>query len=195
MEKIILASSSPRRVEILENLGIKFDVVPSKYEEVIDNKLPEELVCFLAENKALEVSSRVMDGDLILAADTMVFIDGRALGKPHTKSAAYNMLKDLSGKKHEVITGLCLISRKLNRTYIDYEITNVFFKELSDEEIWGYIHTGEPLDKAGAYGIQGFGGLLVRRIEGCYFNVVGLPIYKLYNGLREMGVNLLAKDV
>lgn len=195
MEKLILASSSPRRIEILKNLGIKFDVIPSNYGEVIDNKLPEELVCFLAENKALEVSSRITDGDLILAADTMVFIDGRALGKPHTESAAYDMLKGLSGKKHEVITGVCLISRKLSKKYIDYEVTNVFFKELSDEEIWDYIYTGEPLDKAGAYGIQGFGGLFVRRIEGCYFNVVGLPIYKLYNGLREMGVNLLAKDV
>lgn len=195
MEKIILASSSPRRIEILKNLGIKFDIVPSNYEEVIVNKLPEDLVCYLARNKASEVSSRVQGGDLVLAADTMVFADNRLLGKPHTESAAYSMLKSLSGKKHQVITGLCLISKKLNKTFIDYEVTNVFFKELSDEEIWDYIHTGEPLDKAGAYGIQGFGGLFVKRIEGCYFNVVGLPIYKLYIGLREMGVNLFAKDV
>lgn len=195
MKKIILASSSPRRIEILKNLGLKFDIMPSNYEEVIVKKPPEELVCYLAENKAVEVNSRVDEADLIIAADTMVFVDNRLLGKPHTENAAYSMLKDLSGRKHEVITGLCLISGKSNKKYIDYEVTNVFFKELSDEEIWDYIHTGEPLDKAGAYGIQGFGGLFVKRIEGCYFNVVGLPIYKLHNGLREMGVNLLARDV
>ncbi len=195
MEKIILASSSPRRIEILKNLGIAFDIVPSNYEEVLVNKLPEDLVCYLAKNKALEVSSRVDVKSLILAADTMVFVDKKPLGKPHTNDAAYNMLRSLSGRKHEVITGICLLSGKLNKIHIDYEVTNVFFKELSDEEIWSYIGTGEPLDKAGAYGIQGFGGLFVRRIEGCYFNVVGLPINKLYNGLREMGVNLLARDV
>jgi septum formation protein len=195
MEKIILASSSPRRIEILKNLGIEFDIVPSNYEEVIVNKLPEDLVCYLAKNKALEVSSRVEVESLILAADTMVFVDKKPLGKPHTKNAAYSMLKSLSGRKHDVITGICLLSRKLNKIHVDYEVTNVFFRELSDEEILSYISTGEPLDKAGAYGIQGFGGLFVKRIEGCYFNVVGLPIYKLYNGLREMGVNLLARDV
>ncbi|MDF2673945.1 MAG: maf protein [Clostridiales bacterium] len=195
MEKIILASSSPRRIEILKNLGLEFDIIPSNYKEVIVNKLPEELVCYIARNKALEVSSRVKSGNLILAADTMVFVDNSVLGKPHTKDAAYTMLRSLSGRKHDVITGICLLSRDLNKIYTDYEVTSVFFKELSDEEIWSYVSTGEPLDKAGAYGIQGFGGLFVKRIEGCYFNVVGLPIYKLYNGLREMGVNLLAKDV
>ena len=162
---------------------------------MIVNKLPEDLVCYLAKNKALEVSSRVEFESLILAADTMVFVDKKPLGKPHTKNVAYNMLKSLSGRKHDVITGICLLSMKLNKIHVDYEVTNVFFKELSDEEIWNYIATGEPLDKAGAYGIQGFGGLFVKRIEGCYFNVVGLPINKLYNGLREMGVNLLARDV
>lgn len=195
MEKIILASSSPRRMEILKNLRVEFDVIPSNYEEVLVNKLPEELVCYLAKNKALEVSSRVTSEKIILAADTMVFIDNMTLGKPHTDIAAYNMLKSLSGRKHDVITGICLLSKSLNKTYLDYEVTNVFFRELSDEEIWNYIGTGEPLDKAGAYGIQGLGGLFVKRIEGCYFNVVGLPIYKLYDGFREMGVNLLARDV
>lgn len=195
MEKIILASSSPRRIEILKNLGIEFDIVPSNYEEVIANKLPEDLVCYLAKSKALEVSLRVEVESLIIAADTMVFVDKKPLGKPHTGNAAYCMLKSLSGRKHDVITGICLLSKKSNKIYVDYEVTNVLFKELSDEEIWSYIGTGEPLDKAGAYGIQGFGGLFVKRIEGCYFNVVGLPIYKLYNGLREMGVNLLARDV
>lgn len=195
MEKIILASSSPRRMEILKNLGLEFEVIPSNYEEVIVNKSPVELVCYLAENKALEVASRLENGNIIIAADTMVFINNTLLGKPHTEEAAYTMLKSLSGKEHQVITGLCILSKNLNKTYIDYEVTNVYFKELSDEEIWNYIHTGEPLDKAGAYGIQGFGGLFVKRIEGCYFNVVGLPINKLYIGLGEMGVNLLARDV
>lgn len=195
MEKIILASSSPRRMEILKNLKVEFDVIPSSYEEVIVDKQPQELVCYLAKNKALEVSSRVISDNIILAADTMVFIDNMALGKPHTDRAAYDMLRSLSGRSHDVITGICLLKKSLSKLYSDYEVTKVFFRELSDEEIWSYIKTGEPLDKAGAYGIQGLGGLFVKRIEGCYFNVVGLPIFKLYNGFREMGVNLLARDV
>jgi septum formation protein len=125
----------------------------------------------------------------------MVFVDKKVLGKPKSGEDAYYMLKSLSGRQHDVITGLCIISSKFSKTYTDYETTSVFFKELTDEEIWNYIDTGEPLDKAGAYGIQGFGGLFVKRIEGCYFNVVGLPISKLYSALRELGVNLLNKDV
>lgn len=195
MGKIILASSSPRRMELLKNLGVEFDIIPSNYEEIMVNKQPEELVCYLAKNKALEVSNRVKSDNIVLAADTMVFIGNIALGKPHTNNAAYAMLKNLSGKVHEVITGICLINKSINKTYLDYEVTKVFFRELSEEEILNYIETKEPLDKAGAYGIQGLGGLFVKRIEGCYFNVVGLPIYKLYNGFREMGVNLLARDV
>lgn len=195
MKKIILASSSPRRIEILKNLRVEFDVKPSNYEEVITDRPPHELVCHLAENKAKEVSSRVMPKSIILAADTMVFIDDKKLGKPASKKAAFEMLSSLSGRSHDVITGLCLMDKSLNRTFLDYEVTKVFFKELTEEEIHGYIETGEPLDKAGSYGIQGVGGLFVKRIEGCYFNVVGLPINKLYDGLREMGVNLLARDV
>lgn len=195
MENIILASSSPRRIEMLKNFNLHFKIVPSNYEEVIVDKLPEDLVCYLAENKAREVCSRVEGDSLIIAADTMVFIDKKVLGKPKSREDAYSMLRSLSGRRHDVITGLCIISKGSNKKYMDSETTGVFFKELSDEEIWNYINTGEPLDKAGAYGIQGFGGLFVKRIEGCYFNVVGLPVSKLYSALGEMGVNLLDKEV
>ena len=195
MKRIILASSSPRRIEILKNLRVEFDVIPSNYEEVIIDKLPHELVCYLAQNKAEEVSSRVHQEGIILAADTMVFIENMKLGKPSSKKAAFEMLRCLSGKSHDVITGICLIDKGSDRMFLDYEITKVFIKELTDEEIQSYIETGEPLDKAGAYGIQGVGGLFVKKIEGCYFNVVGLPVNKLYNGFWEMGVNLLARDV
>lgn len=195
MRNIILASSSPRRIEILNNLGVNFEIMPSNYEEIIDNKPPEELVKFLAYNKALEVAKRINSDSIIVAADTMVFSNNRMLGKPKTTDEAYMMLKSLSGKAHDVMTGICLISQSEDKQYLDYEVTRVYFKDLSEEEIHNYIASKEPLDKAGAYGIQGLGGFFVKRIEGCYFNVMGLPVYKLYNGFREMGVNLLLRDV
>jgi septum formation protein len=141
------------------------------------------------------VAARVPVDKIVIAADTIVYKGQEILGKPKSEMDAYQMLKKLSGCSHKVITGVCLIDNNTNASYEDYEETKVFFKKLSDEEIRGYIKSGEPLDKAGAYGIQGLGGIFVKKIEGCYFNVVGLPVYKLNNLLGKMGVNLLVKGV
>lgn len=195
MRKIILASSSPRRAEILENLGIAFDIIPSDYDEPKVNKSPEELVCYYAKNKALNVACKSKEDDIIIAADTIVTIDDTIIGKPKSKEDAFNILSRLSGKEHNVITGIYIICSKAGLYHGDYEKTKVFFKNLSHREIWDYINTEEPMDKAGAYGIQGLGGLFVEKIEGNYYNVVGLPINKIYSVLRDWGVNLIAEEV
>ncbi|GFR34895.1 Maf family protein [Thermobrachium celere] len=187
--KIVLASSSPRRIELLRNLNLQFDVVPSNFEENINLSNPVELVKNFAYNKALDVESRVQKDSLIIAADTIVYKDGEVLGKPKDEIDAYRMLKLLSGQKHEVYTGLSLIYN--GKVINDYECTYVYFKNLSDEEIKYYINTNEPFDKAGAYAIQGYGSIFVEKIEGCYFNVVGLPISKLYDNIKRMGINIL----
>ncbi|WDC83862.1 Maf family protein [Caloramator sp. mosi_1] len=186
--KIILASSSPRRIEILKNLNLQFEVIPSDFKEEINLNNPIELVKNFAYNKALDVKDKIKEEALIIAADTVVYKDGKVLGKPSDEEDAYNMLKLLSGSEHQVYTGVCVF---YNNDYIvDYSCTNVYFKELSDYEIKKYISTTEPFGKAGAYAIQGFGSLFVEKIEGCYFNVVGLPINKLYDIINRMGINL-----
>lgn len=195
MSKLILASASPRRMEILKSLGLTFEVVPSNYDEIIVQKSPYELVVEFASEKAMEVAGRTAPGKIILAADTIVYKDGEILGKPKNDVDAVRMLEKLSNDSHRVITGLCLYDTTTRVVKCDWEETIVYFKELSKEEIDDYIHTSEPLDKAGAYGIQGFGGVFVKRIEGCYFNVVGLPVYKLNLLLGSMGVNLFRKGV
>ncbi|EYE88456.1 septum formation protein Maf [Fervidicella metallireducens AeB] len=194
MKNIILASSSPRRKEILDNLGINFEVVPSNYCEEMLKGTAEEIVCELAKNKAIEVAKRIKKDAIIIAADTLVYKDF-ILGKPKTENEAFQMLKLLSGDMHKVVTGLFVIDTKDSSFYQEVETTNVFFKELTDEEIWDYVYTGEPMDKAGGYGIQGKGSFFVKKIDGCYFNVVGLPIHKLYNIMKRMGVNLIVKEV
>lgn len=193
MNNFILASSSPRRIEILKTLNMKFDVIPSNYEEVIVQKSPYELVCEFARAKASDVASTAPSNSIIIAADTIVFKDDEILGKPKSKYDAYRMLKKLSGSKHSVLTGICIIDTNSDEILVDYEETVVYFKELEDYEINSYIDTNEPLDKAGAYGIQGLGSVFVKKIDGCYFNVVGLPVFKLNVLLGKMGVNLLVK--
>jgi septum formation protein len=196
MKDIILASSSPRRIEILKNLNLEFQVIPSNYEEQISENLsPEKTVIYLAKNKAIDVYNRVDQNKLIIAADTIVYCNEKILGKPENYKDAYNMLKNLSGKKHKVITGICIINKNLDSILEEFEETIVEFKELSESEIIDYINTGEPMDKAGAYGIQGYGGLFVKEIHGCYFNVVGFPVHRFYNMMGNIGVNLLLKDV
>lgn len=195
MKKLVLASSSPRRAEILKNLGVQFDIIPSDIEERFTETKPHDIAKNLAFIKAKDVASKVERDRIIIGADTIVCKDDIVLGKPVSKDDAFHMLKELSGSIHKVVTGICVINNMNSTVYQDYEETIVCFKNLSDEEIWHYIHTGEPLDKAGAYGIQGLGGLFVKKIDGCYFNVVGLPIYKLYVLLGEMGINLLIKEV
>ena len=182
---IILASKSPRRREILENTKVRFSVKESQIDEIIKvNESPKETVMRLAYEKALEVANSNKDS-LVIGADTIVVINEQILGKPKNEEEAYNMIKLLSGKTHYVITGFALINLSLNKKVVDCEISQVTFKKLSKDCIEDYIQTGESLDKAGAYGIQGYGGLLVKNIQGDYFNIVGLPISKISDCLKD----------
>lgn len=182
---IILASKSPRRREILENTKVRFSIKESQIDEIIKaNESPKETVMRLAYEKALDVANNNKES-LVIGADTIVVIDDQILGKPKNEEEAYNMIKLLSGKTHYVITGFALINLSLNKKVIDCEVSQVTFKELSDECIKDYINTKESLDKAGAYGIQGYGGLLVKNIQGDYFNIVGLPISKISDCLKD----------
>lgn len=160
-----------------------FRIIPAKSEEVLPEKIsPEDAVVLLSEQKAEEIY-RENRGEIIVAADTVVAIDGRILGKPADEKDAFAMLKTLSGRAHEVFTGVCVIFAN-GRKERFFEETKVEFYELSDGEIAEYIKSGEPMDKAGAYGIQGKGALLVKRIDGDYFNVVGLPVARLLRVLK-----------
>lgn len=190
--KIILASNSPRRKEILSQLGIKCEVVSSKYEEKIENIQPEDLVMRFAEGKALCVAKDILEDALVIGSDTIVYNNG-ILGKPKNEKDAFNMLRSLSGLYHTVISGISVIKTPSLRKITTFEKTTVKFKDLTDDEIFYYISTGEPMDKAGAYAIQGIGSLIVERIDGCYFNVMGLPVYRLSKVLEDFGYKLLAR--
>mgnify|MGYP005756029997 FL=1 len=189
MEKIVLASASPRRRELLEQIGIKFDIVVSNEpEDEIDKSLsPENYTSELALMKACNVAKKLTGtkrkDSLIIAADTVVDSDGKILGKQKESDDAFRILKSLSGKAHEVYTGICVM--RLTDGYATSKSikTTVKFKKLTDKTIKAYIKTGEPADKAGAYGIQGRGAVLVEEICGDYFNVVGLPLSALYDVL------------
>lgn len=191
MKDIILASGSPRRRELLTRLGLVFTIIPAEIEEDITAlQQPEDLVRKIAFQKACYVSKRLNQG-LIISADTIVVLAGQVLGKPVSETDAFEKLRMLSGKCHEVITGVCVMDVDSGNIQLESETTRVFFREISDQEINLYIAAGECLDKAGAYGIQGLGSLFVDRIEGCYYNVVGLPLTRLYLMLVKQGVNLL----
>ena len=180
---MILASQSPRRRELLSLITEDFRIIPAKGEEILPEKVsPEEAVLALSEQKAGEIF-RENRGEVIVAADTIVAIDGKILGKPADEKDAFAMLKTLSGRVHEVFTGVCVIFANGKKERF-FEETKVEFYELSDEAIAAYIKTGEPMDKAGAYGIQGKGALLVKRIDGDYYNVMGLPVARLLRVLN-----------
>ena len=189
--KLILASASPRRAEILRNAGIEFEISSAGVDETpLGNELPGDYVRRLALAKALSAAERNRGragGALVLGADTIVAVGGEILGKPSSPDDARRMLRSLGGKIHEVHTGLALLRNPGPKQYVVEEITRVRFAPLTDQEIEEYIATGEPFDKAGAYAIQGVGGRYVTRIEGCYFNVMGLPLARLYSLLRESG--------
>ncbi|NLC76802.1 MAG: septum formation inhibitor Maf [Clostridia bacterium] len=191
MLQLVLASASPRRRELLERLGIPFKVSVSKAEENIDrgNLTPEQLARELALLKAKDVARTLEDG-LVIGADTIVVLDDEILGKPKSREEAGRMLHLLSGRSHQVITGLALVEAGGGRVQLTSEVTTVWFRRLDPGEVEWYLDTGEPMDKAGAYGIQGKGSILVDRIEGCYFNVVGLPLTRLYLMLKERGYRL-----
>jgi septum formation protein len=185
MKSFVLASGSPRRRELLAQLGVDPIIWASDIaENNSSNERPESMAMSLALQKALEASSKFQN-DIVLAADTIVVVDGRVMGKPRDNDEAYDMLKDLSGRSHEVITGFAIIDNSENTKVVEYEKTLVTFRTLDHERIMAYIDSGEVLDKAGAYGIQGKGALLVEKIEGCYFNVVGLPLSRLEANLNK----------
>ncbi|MEG0371263.1 MAG: Maf family protein [Clostridium sp.] len=190
--EIILASGSPRRQDILNLFPVEFKTQVSNINEDVDIDDPYILVEKLSFDKAMDVAVNNPDS-IVIGADTIVYLDGVILGKPKSKEEAFDMLKSLSGRRHEVITGISIVIGNKKIQLKDHETTGVFFKYLSDEEVLSYIETGEPFDKAGSYGIQGIGSIFIDKIEGCYFNVVGLPTNKLYNLLGRIGVNLLER--
>ena len=178
---IILASKSPRRIEMLKNLGMDFKVLVSNADESHDDCNPAELVSLLSRRKAEAVECE--EGDIVLSADTVVSYNGVILEKPESKDDAVRMLKMLSGNCHQVYTGFTLKSK--DKTVVDFSVTNVRFRKLSDYEIESYVNTGTPMDKAGSYGIQDLGCMLVEEIEGDYNTVVGLPLGKVLRCLRD----------
>jgi len=185
--KIILASASPRRAELLFQIGVKFELVPSQIEErPHPDEAPPDYITRIARAKVIAVA-RHQEAGLIIGADTVVVLDGRLLGKPVDDHDAKSMLKQLSGRWHAVMTGVALYDVESRHEVADYEKTLVKFAQLTDREIDWYVHTGEPKDKAGAYGIQGLGGLFVDEIAGNYYNVVGLPIPLVYRLARRLG--------
>lgn len=188
MKQIILASSSARRKELLEMIGLKFKVVVSNLDEKIDPELklkPHDLVKKLSLEKAKVVFENYKDS-IIIAADTFVVCSGKILGKPKNKEDAKKMLKFISGKIHVIITGFTIIDG--NNVITKSDETKVWMRKISNEEITAYIRTGEPFDKAGAYAIQGLGSIFIEKIEGNFDNAVGLPIYTLAQELKNLGV-------
>ena len=190
--RLVLASASPRRAMLLEQIGVGFEVAPSAVEEVVaEDMTPGEVVESLSHQKASDVAISRPEVDLVLGADTVVVSEGRILGKPLDSEDASRMLRALSGRWHQVFTGFTLVSPKTGRTVSGFTVSDVRFRELSEAEIAAYVATGEPLDKAGAYGIQERGALLVAEIRGDYSNIVGLPLPAVAAAWRELGWSAL----
>ncbi len=186
--RLILASSSPRRAEILRNAGIPIESISAVVDESRwRDEAPSHLVRRLAKAKANAVAAQITGAAIVIGADTEVAVDGHVLGKPAAALDARDMLRRLSGRTHEVLTGLEVIRLPDRASCSDLEVTRVTFAQLSDAEIDSYVATGEPFDKAGGYAIQGRAGCFITRIEGCYFNVVGLPLARLCRILRDFG--------
>lgn len=183
MKHIILASASPRRKEILELADLKFDVMPSDAQEITTKTAPNEVVMELASIKAKDIYKKSEKQSMIVGADTVVAYQGQILGKPTDKADAKRMLTMLNGQTHEVYTGVCVIEDGKTKTF--YEETKVTFYEISDEQINHYIKTGEPMDKAGSYGIQGKAAVFIKGIEGDYYNVVGFPIARFLQEITK----------
>ena len=196
---MILASQSPRRIELMREAGYNIRVIPADIDETpFDGEAPLTLVERLARAKAAAVAAEYAEpNELTVAADTIVTFDGKILGKPATEDEARTMLRELSGRTHQVATGVCIVKAgdtaaphaAESLSFVD--VTDVTFYELTDEQIEHYVASGEPMDKAGAYGIQGYGAMFVSRIEGDYFSVMGLPLCPLCRMLRAFGVPIL----
>jgi septum formation protein len=188
---IILASKSPRRKELLENIGLKFSVKPAGIEEIHRGMTGfGEIVMDLAEQKGEAVSALMFHERLIIASDTIVVIDDAILNKPEDRDHAYKMLKQLGGRTHSVFTSLYVHDGYLNRIVKDFTETKVEFYPLSDAQINNYLDTHEPFDKAGAYGIQGYGSKFIKKIEGCFFSVMGFPIPLFSQEMYKTGYEL-----
>ncbi|MBE6957253.1 MAG: septum formation inhibitor Maf [Ruminococcaceae bacterium] len=192
--KIVLASQSPRRRELLERIGIEeFEICPATEEELAPEGLsPDRLVEYLSADKARHVAGGFAPEDIIIAADTVVAVEGRILGKPHSRQEAVEMLTLLSGRSHAVYTGVTVCRGDVTLT--EHERTRVTFRPLTAAEIEAYVDSKEPMDKAGSYGIQGLGSLLVEGIEGDYYNVMGLPVCRLGQMLGKVGFDVLKRE-
>lgn len=191
---IILASTSPRRRELLRQIGIEFTTDPADVDErVLSEERPEDYAVRVAREKA-KVAAQRASAALIIAADTIVVLGDTILGKPVDAADAERMLGMLSGRMHRVLTGLVVMDSATGKVLTRLADTRVWFRDLSAEEIHAYVTTREPLDKAGAYGIQDKGALLIRKIEGCYFNVVGLPLALLAEMFAEFGIQPLSNN-
>lgn len=192
MKKVILASTSPRRKELLEKTGISFVVEASNYKEDISLKLkPLELAKKLSRGKAEAVAKNHKGEDVVvIGADTFVVLNNKILGKPYTPEKAKKMIKELSGKAHSLITGFTVVDVESGKKVSKAVESKVCLRKLTDKEIDDYIKTGEPLDKAGAYAIQGFGAALIKKIDGDYYSAVGLPLASLIKELKRFGINL-----
>ncbi len=197
MPKLILASASPRRKDLLKQIGLEFEAYPADIDEnslgyMDAGKYAEEMSRRKALMVAKDFYGATDEEHLILGADTTVEIDGTILGKPEDYDDAVRMLESIQGKWHRVITGITLVNAKNRQVLTDSEITRVKIRSMTPEMIQAYLKTGESLDKAGAYGAQGYGSLIVERVEGCFFNVIGLPIYKLSRLLEQQGFKMLS---
>lgn len=191
MSRLVLASVSTRRKMLLEQIGLSFSVEPSDVDEDVSGLTDPVQICRrLACDKARAVGSRIGEG-LVLGADTIVVIGERILGKPADREEAIAMLTSLAGGRHQVLTGLALIDAATGTERVDHEVTGVWMRELTQRQVEAYVDSGEPMDKAGSYAVQGLGSVLVERIEGCYYNVVGLPIPKLVRMLERLGISIL----
>ena len=191
MKRIVLASASPRRAELLRQIGLRFTVDPSNHEETPEAGLEPERLAMVLSMKKARVTARRHRNAIIIAADTIGVLNGRVIGKPESAADARRMLRSLSGKTHSVITGFTVYDTDAGRIATRAVETMVHFRRLTAAEIDAYVATGEPMDKAGAYGIQERGAVFIDRIEGDYFNVIGLPLCALAETLEEFGVEVM----
>lgn len=190
MKRIVLASGSPRRKELLERLNLTFDVCVSQIDEdIFEQTSPHDYVETLAMEKAKDIANHLDEKAIVIGCDTVVVLDDKILGKPSDDDQAMVYLQALSGRAHEVYSGMAILDMETGKQYLTHEITKVTMKSLNHSEIVAYVKTGEPADKAGAYGIQGIGSILVEGIHGDYYNVMGLPLNRLYQGLHTLGID------
>jgi len=189
--RIILASSSPRRADLLRSIGVEFEIVPSQVQErPHTGEAPADYITRLARAKVISIARKREQG-LVIGADTIVVLDGKILGKPVDEADAARMLRSLSGRWHAVMTGVALYDVATRQEVADYDKTLVRFGQMNEPEIDWYVKSGEPMDKAGAYGIQGLAGLFIEEIAGNYFNVVGLPLPLVYRLARRLGYSFI----